>query len=85
MSDLEKTPSSPSESKAQTSNLDYQHHTAGGKSGSSDPNLAAEEKRILELGYAPEKALVRNRSLLTLLFQSLAIAAIPYVSLTISS
>lgn len=38
------------------------------------------DKTVLkhELGYEPEDHLQRNRSLLTLLFQSLAIAAIPY-------
>ncbi|MCO5562917.1 hypothetical protein L7F22_016553 [Adiantum nelumboides] len=48
----------------------YQHDKA---------NITSDEVMLKEqLGYEPEKNLSRNRGLFTLLFQSLAIAAIPY-------
>lgn len=47
-----------------------------GRRGSHGAGTAEDIQVITELGYKPE--LVRNRSMLTLLFQSLAIAAIPY-------
>ncbi|KAJ9635053.1 uncharacterized protein PV06_10938 [Exophiala oligosperma] len=47
-----------------------------GRRGSLRAGTAEDIQVITELGYKPE--LSRNRSMLTLLFQSLAIAAIPY-------
>ncbi|KAL6248443.1 hypothetical protein RBB50_004698 [Rhinocladiella similis] len=47
-----------------------------GRRGSLRVGTAEDIQVITELGYKPE--LTRNRSMLTLLFQSLAIAAIPY-------
>jgi amino acid transporter len=47
-----------------------------GRRGSLRAGTAEDIQVITELGYKPE--LARNRSMLTLLFQSLAIAAIPY-------
>ncbi len=47
-----------------------------GRRVSHGAGTAEDIQIITELGYKPE--LVRNRSMLTLLFQSLAIAAIPY-------
>jgi amino acid transporter len=47
-----------------------------GPSPSSEEKLGAKEEGLEQLGYTQE--LSRNRSLITLLFQTLAIAAIPY-------
>jgi amino acid transporter len=47
-----------------------------GPSPSSEEKLGAKEEGLEQLGYTQE--LARNRSLITLLFQTLAIAAIPY-------
>ena len=44
--------------------------------GSARVGSVTEYNELAQLGYKPE--LRRNRSMLTLLFQSLAIAAIPY-------
>lgn len=73
----EKTPSLKA-GKPSISTPDYLESGSGSKAPSGVVASTAEEKQLLSLGYAPEKHLARNRSLLTLLFQSLAIAAIPY-------
>lgn len=56
-----------------------QHVTSTSLRGDDDNSLTYDEQLLKDqLGYTPEKDLTRNRSLYTLLFQSLAIAAIPY-------
>jgi amino acid permease len=56
-----------------------EHKVSSLRGDESDNSFTYDEQLLKEqLGYTPEKALARNRSLYTLLFQSLAIAAIPY-------
>ncbi|KAI0131893.1 amino acid/polyamine transporter I [Xylariales sp. AK1849] len=68
MASLEKSPSQPT--KAST---DFKHGQIGEPSASDEGH---DLYNLTALGYKPE--LRRNRSMFTLLFQSLAIAAIPY-------
>lgn len=49
--------------------------SGGGEAGVYE---GKEAQQLQSLGYQPEENLVRNRGLFTLLFQALAIAAIPY-------
>lgn len=64
----------PDEKPSITSHAYEYAEEAVSKGGATSDEILLKE----QLGYEPEKSLNRNRGLLTLLFQSLAIAAIPY-------
>lgn len=59
------------------SNRTHTHVQSGG-GGEAGVYEGKEAQQLQSMGYQPEENLVRNRGLFTLLFQALAIAAIPY-------